>query len=710
MGSDVTCYMECANQGMCSESTWNAKPRDGKKYLNLSDVPVYSPSIGGGVDITGDGDSPRAENSAYQETHFNLSNNIIHVSETSNYESLESDFVRIPKSEYEAIKNRVSAIENRISQEFGNMATSQNISSSVNLIELPCDKEVTNSIAESVQNAYERTLEESEKLDDSSTDQLARRLSKELRIRRSLEHKIIRSPSARKIGTIKRRSRENVKPVFKKQSERNEITRNMSWHLAVRPSVSQISQLYPRTSLRRGRPNTVFSGLPQPNPRNISDMEDTRITLKYEHRNSMDVNKTETDLQSFSNADAMSMRDFSQYLTLCKDVDGPLTRNRAQRACSFGGCEWEFRNKDCAISQSNIGQTKSENMVLAEKDITTEQQWQTAETFFSNDENQNQEASATGRASIAKLRSQNAGMVLERMKMFDSKVIPKVELSEKSKTKVDLKSKKNVQVPSVFGHNAASVQMQSSRSTPSKRQGISRIHQGLSNQRVYSSFRSKTNVRTGSLRETYKDSPKKIGTPRKKQTVKSPNGSMRRQKLKVMKSPSRVNPSPTTAVRRKHNSMKIPRDKVSTTMKANLTAPDNWLATEKENVHSPAETNVKPLRTTVNTEDFHSPAVEKSSKLVITPLKDNNRINKHSKENTCPGYRTPVETPYIKKPLLAKSPSRFTKTPQNILMSTDRRQNTPMKALTGFGSVATPIGSPKRQSPRLLLLKSRNIS
>ncbi|KAJ9596948.1 hypothetical protein L9F63_012018, partial [Diploptera punctata] len=737
LGPDVACLKETP------ESTWDTNPWDRKKYLNLSDVPVYSPSIGAGVDITSDGEVHHTENSSsnmfYQETHFDLSNNIVHVSEPSASESMESEFVRIPKSEYEAIKNRVSAIESRISQEFGNMAaTNQNNSNLVSSLDLPCDKEVTSNNAESVQTAYEKTLEESEKLDDTSTDQLARRLSKELRIRRSLEHKIIRSPSARKIGTIKRRSRENAKPMQKKQSERNEISRNMSWHLAIRPSVSQINQLYPRSSLRRGRPNTVFSGLPQPHPIiNMADDESTRITLKYQHSQNSTDDKTK-HVQNFANNEAMNMTDFSKYLSLCKDLEGPLTRNRAQRAYSFSGSEWSYRNQnfvsDCSTeveksnSQYDLEQSATQNcqtlQEIRKEEKNEHGNWKTAETFFNSNEDPNQEVPVTGRASIAKLRSQNAGMVMQRMKMFDPKVNPKVDSSEKDRNKVECKSKKTIHVPSVFARNAETAMLiqtqSSSRSTPSKKQ----CH-GQNFQRVHSSMRSKT----GNMRETYKDSPKKIGTPRRKQSMKSPNGSLRRQKLKILKSPSTVNPdysSPTTNIKRKHNSLKMSRDKVYSSVKANLSAPDHWLPLEKENFQSPADnvlqTNLKSLNrreakdATVNTADICSPSVEKSSKIIISPLKDNNRIRNNmcssNKEQTlekCSGY---VETPFIKKPLLTKSPSHFTKTPQSILMSSDRngrRQITPMKALADFSTVATPVGFTKRQSPRLLL-KSRNIS
>lgn len=106
------------------------------------------------------------------------------------------DYVRISKSEYEDIKNRVSAIETRISQEFGCIYNEKN--------------DITAHSLNSIQTAYEKTLEEASIENTLTSDYLAKRLSKELKIRRSGEHKIIRSPSARKIGSLRRRSQEKL--------------------------------------------------------------------------------------------------------------------------------------------------------------------------------------------------------------------------------------------------------------------------------------------------------------------------------------------------------------------------------------------------------------------------------------------------------------------------------------------------------------------
>ena len=63
----------------------------------------------------------------------------------------------------------------------------------------------------SVQGEYVKTLEESEKLllERTTSEQLARQLSRGLRIRRSADQRVIRSPSARKIGAIRRRSKDS---------------------------------------------------------------------------------------------------------------------------------------------------------------------------------------------------------------------------------------------------------------------------------------------------------------------------------------------------------------------------------------------------------------------------------------------------------------------------------------------------------------------
>lgn len=138
------------------------------------------------------------------------------------FNSSKADYVRVSKVEYEEIKNRVSAIEKRLSFELDNVQSTV-IHNEVNIVN-------------DIQSAYKQTLEQAEQL-SPGTDQLARRLSRELKIR-TPDQKMIRSPSARKIGNIRRRSREMEKPCkivrnhslqrFSKEVNVNTLTRSNS--------------------------------------------------------------------------------------------------------------------------------------------------------------------------------------------------------------------------------------------------------------------------------------------------------------------------------------------------------------------------------------------------------------------------------------------------------------------------------------------------
>lgn len=138
------------------------------------------------------------------------------VEKTDQGFSVEPDYVKISRNEYEEIKNRVSAIEHRISIELQSAG-----------IEEDSDKSVDHAIS-TVQYVYQKTLVEAEPL-SPSTDHIARRLSKELKIRRSCDQKVHRSPSARKIGSLRRRSREREK-------QNIELKRNQSWHIPLKDS------------------------------------------------------------------------------------------------------------------------------------------------------------------------------------------------------------------------------------------------------------------------------------------------------------------------------------------------------------------------------------------------------------------------------------------------------------------------------------------
>ncbi|XP_037795209.1 uncharacterized protein LOC119590603 [Penaeus monodon] len=118
------------------------------------------------------------------------------------------------------------------------------------------------SYSEMIQSAYERMKVETKDLEISPSDNLSKRLGKELKIRnrRSSEHRVIRSPSERKIGTIRRRSRELVQNAAKSLINVEDTPANKP---AQTPRMKGALMQTPiNTALKRGRPNSVKSGLP----------------------------------------------------------------------------------------------------------------------------------------------------------------------------------------------------------------------------------------------------------------------------------------------------------------------------------------------------------------------------------------------------------------------------------------------------------------
>lgn len=239
--------------------------------------------------------------------------------------NLEPDYVRVPKTEYEEIKNRVRAIERRLSLELDTAQTKTDVD------EDPIEK---------VQDAYEKTLHEAQPL-SPTTDHLARRFSRELKIRKSSETRVIRSPSSRKIGSLRRKSRDSER--------QNAVARRQSWH------VSSVD-VGPKSCLKRGRPNTVKSGLRTP----TKEVVDNQTTLAKK----------------------------------LEDSDGKCNK----RSSSFNGTS--------AMKTKNSADREREK-------------WTTANHFFNKLTPNGGLNLENARASIVKLRNQNAGMVLAKAKLFD---------------------------------------------------------------------------------------------------------------------------------------------------------------------------------------------------------------------------------------------------------------------------------------------------
>nr|CAD7567420.1 unnamed protein product [Timema californicum] len=634
-------------------------------------------------------------------TDINLSDD-----ECLSIQSQESEFVRISKSEYEEIKNRVSAIENRISQEFVNMAieSSQDDqqTSKGNLVS-PVNQSRNN--ANLVQSAYEKTLEESVKLESSSTEQLAKRLGRDLKIRRSIENKIIRSPSARKIGTIRRRSRESAKP-----DKGNSLNRNQTWHMPIRPSHPQLlkdtlGQLHSRKSLRRGRPNTILTGLPQLTPQTISqrkqetssvygnissnrtnlsqtqEIHTTHISGDYLTKSSFDINSIDSESSSFFPSEV------------------PMTRAQARRVSSFNGFDSLTINNEGFLPlnsccQENISENAVEEMNKTPRNIgSTPQKWHDMQNFLCRSKASVERQAVSGRASVVKIRNQNAGMVLARTRLFDGSLVSNtsgscVSSSEKSakraKSKKRDKEPLNVYSSQKYNHNIDATQKFGASFAGSQLE--------IKSMGDLSYWKDDRNER-----------PSKMCTPRRNLSHKSPGAHIGKSTNTHKKSPSLKVTEPMemhSHLRlKKSESMKTTRI-LTTPVRRNCTFPVKWPEQAKENNQVPAVSY-------------------RAKNSVLTPLKDSNRLQKNNSspriasiKNVKVKDHTPNtgmrDTPYIKKPMLVKSPS-YIRTPQLGSCSVSKTM-TPMKALPSSDSIGTPAISPRKHSPRLLLLKAKYLA
>ncbi|GAB0100480.1 uncharacterized protein DMENIID0001_165280 [Sergentomyia squamirostris] len=266
----------------------------------------------------------------------------------------EKDYVKVSKSDFQAFNERMEALEARMSQEFTN--------------------------PDRVQDVYEQTLEQ--------TDDLAHRLSRDLKIRRSGERRIIRSPSARKIGTIRRRSRESAA----------KITRTKSWHIGSSDMNIDLS-FYPKGSLKRGRPNTVQTGLRLPSP-----------VPKKPQETQTNQNDDEDDGEMWTSAEEFFLTQPQEekivFITeKTKEISSAQERRESLRSAVKPPEEPEegprFKTR---ISVNNTP-------MLPPKGIPRIRH----KTPFEPPP----PLPPTGRASIARLRSQNAGMVAAKAKLFD---------------------------------------------------------------------------------------------------------------------------------------------------------------------------------------------------------------------------------------------------------------------------------------------------
>lgn len=309
------------------------------------------------------------------------------------------DYVRISKQEYEEIKSRVSAIENRLSREFTDV--------------IPRVQPL-----QQVQNVYEQTLEEVAMLNCPNSDHLARRLSKELKIRPNEEAKIIRSPSARKIGSIRRRSRENL----------TKIVRHKSWNITSQSQANHvINRFYPYVGLNRQQ--TISSK---------ADMKRPKITV-----NEWEDSQSENSFQNVS--DISQKYQLRKRISLAADYSSekPISRIPARRSLNLT----INNSRDNSILDTSMNNTisskksssseqilyengnKNSNSKLSKKSI--QHKWRSAAAFFMDKTGEVDNSNGTGRPSVNKLRKQNAGAVMAKAKLFESSSDKSSEINDK---------------------------------------------------------------------------------------------------------------------------------------------------------------------------------------------------------------------------------------------------------------------------------------
>ncbi|XP_014226529.1 rho GTPase-activating protein 11A-like isoform X2 [Trichogramma pretiosum] len=363
------------------------------------------------------------------------------------------EYVKIPKSEYEEIKTRVSAIESRISQEFKSITNE----ATETLISHPITK---------VQSEYENLLEETNIENSASADQLAKRLSRELKIRKSSEHKIIRSPSARKIGSMRRRSQE--KPVRK-------VQRTVSWHISdkslnrtsvvsAQPRVNSLA-LSPNKpcKLARSKPllkRDSYKSLTQTPTKpehmssdNLSAETNARLEYLQQQLNTLISHTAEHTRGAFSDDDFLPLDDSYENKKSAKHEspirDGDSVNLR--RASSFNDENFidnsqYFNDKLTEVLRGNAlknpsvspSPNKEPKTVLktpgtGRKEKTVS--WKDADDYFQQEAKLRTPVPTTGRASVAKLRTQNAGMVLAKAKLFDDPTKEAIDFNRRQSMK-----------------------------------------------------------------------------------------------------------------------------------------------------------------------------------------------------------------------------------------------------------------------------------
>ncbi|KPJ18268.1 Rho GTPase-activating protein 11A [Papilio machaon] len=328
-----------------------------------------------------------SETSVSSEDMLTSSENLFSAHDTidlsPDMKQTDKDYVRISKQEYEEIKSRVSAIENRLSREFTDV--------------IPNVQPLQH-----VQNAYEQTLEEVAMLHCPSSEHLARRLSKELKIRPKEQAKIIRSPSARKIGSIRRRSKENL----------TKIVRHKSWNVSTHSQASQNSdRFYPYGGVvARERTSTM-------KPESL---------IKSQADDEWNLSNCDNSVNNISNSSQKYRLRKRTSLAPDYNLDKTIGKLQPRRSLnitmdnSYDGISENSLNNSDKSNSNQYQYYRNNTKSIKYSNRPSQQKWRSAAAFFMEKTGEVENDSQTGRPSVNKLRQQNAGAVLAKAKLFES--------------------------------------------------------------------------------------------------------------------------------------------------------------------------------------------------------------------------------------------------------------------------------------------------
>lgn len=308
-------------------------------------------------------------------------------------ESHMSNYIKLPVENYIEIEERVISLEKQISEEFKCLSNYGSICLG--------NDSIDTSGPERVQNKFEQTLENIETLNENSlSGQLANHLKQELRIRNKNDPVILRSPSARKIGTIRRRSRELITTA--KSRKLTNIKQNEIFPEDITNKIAKLST-NSKINLIRGKPNTITTGLTQSLP--FTKKIDVMPTNNFIIENVICSDITPQYRNSLTN---VYLNNCTKYCTT-SSLTTPIKTHTIEIGTQSGDMQSHKKKKKSSSKPCMRSSllTKKFNLQLNECDGTN------SINLFPEIVEQ------TGRASIARIRVQNAGMVLEKAKLFN---------------------------------------------------------------------------------------------------------------------------------------------------------------------------------------------------------------------------------------------------------------------------------------------------